>query len=75
MSQGRPKRWVTIMALVRSVIWASMVSAVTLSVSESTSANTGMAPSYRMGVKAPMSVMGVVMISSPAPGLTAATAQ
>ena len=35
----------------------------------------GIAPWYRIGVRAPMSVMGVVTISSPGSGSTAATAK
>ncbi len=44
MSQGLPKRCVTMIARVRSVMRAAIVSAVTFSVRGSTSANTGMAP-------------------------------
>ncbi len=41
---GLPNRWVTMMAFVRGVIRASIVSAVTFIVTGSTSAKTGMAP-------------------------------
>ncbi len=44
MSHGEPKRWVTMIALVRSLRRSSIVSAVTLQVIGSTSANTGIAP-------------------------------
>jgi hypothetical protein len=65
MATGLPKRWVTMTALVRSVIRAAIVSAVTLPVSGSTSAKTGIRPWYRIGLRAPMSVIEVVITSSP----------
>ena len=74
ISHGLPKRCVTIIPFVRSLILAATVSAVTLSVFGSTSAKTGTTPRYISGVKAPMSVIEVVMISSPGSGLIAATA-
>ena len=51
-----------------------MVAAVRFKVKRSTSAKTGIAPWYRIGVRAPMSVMDVVTISSPGLGSIAATA-
>ncbi len=44
MSHGLPNRCVTMIAFVRSVMRAAIVSAVTLPVRGSTSANTGIAP-------------------------------
>ena len=61
-------------ALVRSLIFALIVGAVTFSVLGSTSAKTGTTPRYISGVSAPMSVIEVVMISSPGFGFTVATA-
>ena len=61
-------------AFVRSLIFALIVSAVTFRVFGSTSAKTGITPRYISGVSAPISVIEVVMISSPGFGLTVATA-
>ena len=75
MSQGLPKRCVTAMAFVLSVIRASSVSAVTFSVTGSTSAKTGMTPWARMAATEPMSVIGVPISSSPGSRSSAATMQ
>jgi hypothetical protein len=61
-------------ARVRSDTAAPTDAAVTIPESGSTSANTGIAPWYRIGVTAPMSVIAVVTISSPGSGSTTATA-
>ena len=61
-------------ARVRGEHAAATVSAVTMPVARSTSAKTGIAPWYRIGVSAPMSVIAVVTISSPGSGSSAATA-
>src|SRR5437763_16495282 len=74
IAHGLPKRCVTMIAFVRSLIFAAIVSAVTFSVFGSTSAKTGTTPRYIIGVNAPMSVIDVVMISSPGFGFIVATA-
>src|SRR4051812_30671950 len=74
ISTGQPNRCVTRIARVRSVMHGAIVSAVTLQVRGSTSAKTGTADWYTIGMTAPMSVMGELMTSSPGAGSTTASA-
>src|ERR1035437_6493591 len=64
-SQALPVRWTARTALVLGVMAASTDWGQRLALPGSESAKTGMAPWVRMGMMVPMSVMEVVMTSSP----------
>ena len=75
MSTGTPNRWITMIALVRSVIRPSMSAALWfITAPGSQSEKTGMAFCSMMPSTEPMSVTGAVMISSPGSGSMAPTA-
>ena len=65
MSQIRPLRCTARIARVRSVMHASMVSALTLIVPGAVSANTGMYPALIRPCTVPKSLTELTMISSP----------
>ncbi len=67
MSHGQPARCTAMMASVRGVIACTMVRAAMFCETESTSANTGRAPTATMQVAEAMKLRGVVMTSSQVP--------
>ena len=65
MSAGAPAKWTGTIKRVRLVIFFAIVSAVTISVSRSTSANTGVAPANTIRLTVDTQVMEGVITSSP----------
>jgi len=65
ISQGRPKRWTSIMARVLGVMAFSISWGDMLKVSRSTSTRTGVSPRFKIGNTVVAQVTAGVMTSSP----------
>ena len=65
MSQGRPAKCTGRIALVREVIFSSILAGSMFMVCGSTSTSTGVAPAWMMALTVAQKVKGVVITSSP----------